>query len=273
MHLLGRSRGVMACVSCDSFFRAGLPLVICFGGVLLIILTVLGNNLERKNLHELLRTIMLLAYPELNTKNILQIPFVVLIELGLFGLMSGDIQVDHNMQLVWQFTCVTKFLVNTMLDRSTPSQLSIKDVWELCVARGVMLIFVFLLCIHGCKGGQRLNGYEFLDFGGLWLLWFLRCLIVVCQLFLLIAMEKTACIGMLKVFASPLGLLPLGAARLNWKIATFREFLEEQFLCSVNSHLAPGHTYFGNIAGVRSRIDHVCVPHAMLDTVVSSAGL
>lgn len=53
----------------------------------------------------------------------------------------------------------------------------------------------------------------------------------------------------------------------------FRECLEEQFLCSVHSHLAPGHTYFGNIAGVRSRIDHVCLQHAMLHTVVSSAVL
>ena len=52
----------------------------------------------------------------------------------------------------------------------------------------------------------------------------------------------------------------------------FRECLEEQFLCSVHSHLAPGHTYFGNIAGVRSRIDHVCLQHAMLHTVVFLCG-
>ena len=59
--LLGRLRGIMARASCDSFFRAGLPLVICFGGVLPIIFTVHGNNLEKKNLHEVLLTIMFLA--------------------------------------------------------------------------------------------------------------------------------------------------------------------------------------------------------------------
>ena len=61
MSLLGRLRGIMARASCDSFFRAGLPLVICFGGVLPIIFTVHGNNLEKKNLHEVLLTIMFLA--------------------------------------------------------------------------------------------------------------------------------------------------------------------------------------------------------------------
>ena len=33
-------------------------------------------------------------------------------------------------------------------------------------------------------------------------------------------LEKTACVGMLTVVASPLKLLPLGAALLSWKIAT-----------------------------------------------------
>lgn len=42
----------------------------------------------------------------------------------------------------------------------------------------------------------------------------------------------------------------------NWE--SFRECLEEQHICSVNSFRPPGHTFFGNLAGVRSRIDHVC---------------
>ena len=53
----------------------------------------------------------------------------------------------------------------------------------------------------------------------------------------------------------------------------FRNMLEQQFLCSANSFMEPGHTYFGNIAGVKSRIDHICIPQSMLTNVVSCAVL
>ena len=53
----------------------------------------------------------------------------------------------------------------------------------------------------------------------------------------------------------------------------FRNMLEQQFLCSANSFMGPGHTYFGNIAGVKSRIDHICIPQSMLTNVVSCAVL
>ena len=49
----------------------------------------------------------------------------------------------------------------------------------------------------------------------------------------------------------------------------FRNLLEEQHLCSVNSWCAPGHTYFGNVVGVKSRIDHACLPQSLLPSVVS----
>ena len=42
----------------------------------------------------------------------------------------------------------------------------------------------------------------------------------------------------------------------------FHKLLEQQFMSSVNSVLGPGHTYFGNVAGVPSRIDHVCMPQS-----------
>ena len=53
----------------------------------------------------------------------------------------------------------------------------------------------------------------------------------------------------------------------------FRELLEHQFMCSVNSFQGPGHTYFGNVAGVQSRIDHVCLPQSLLPHVVASSVL
>ena len=49
----------------------------------------------------------------------------------------------------------------------------------------------------------------------------------------------------------------------------FRSLLEQQFLCSVNSFMGAGHTYFGNVAGVKSRIDHVCLPQSLLTHVLS----
>lgn len=179
------------------------------------------------------------------------------------------------MQLDLRDKVFIEYNVRQVLDRFIPSRLSIKDVWELCAASGVTRIFGFWWCIR--KGGQRLTDCEFLGFGGMWFPWCLRCPIAVCKFFLLIAMEKTACIGMLTVFVSPPIETPViggcTAELENSNGTIFRECLEEQFLCSVHSHLAPGHTYFGNIAGARSRIDHVCLQHAMLHTVVSSAVL
>ena len=55
--------------------------------------------------------------------------------------------------------------------------------------------------------------------------------------------------------------------------ASFRRMLEEQFLCSINSFRAPGHTYFGNVAGVKSRIDHIVLPQSLQSQVVSSGVL
>ena len=169
-------------------------------------------------------------------------PFCRVDRIGSFrAYMSGNIQVDHNMQLVCHFFCVTKCLLNTMLDRLIPSRLNIKDVWELCAASGVTWIFAFWLCMPGCKGEQRLNNCEFLGFGGMWLPWCLRCPIAVCQFFLLIALEKTACVGMLTVAVSPLKLLPLGAALLSWKIAPapfYANFWKNNFF--VFCHLSVG---------------------------------
>ena len=122
------------------------------------------------------------------------------------------------MQLDLRDKVFIEYNVRQVLDRFIPSRLSIKDVWELCAASGVTRIFGFWWCIR--KGGQRLTDCEFLGFGGMWFPWCLRCPIAVCKFFLLIAMEKTACIGMLTVFVSPLKLLSLVAALLSWKIAT-----------------------------------------------------
>ena len=47
--------------------------------------------------------------------------------------------------------------------------------------------------------------------------------------------------------------------------------LERQHLCSANSFRGPGHTYFGNVAGVKSRIDHICIPQSTLPCILSCA--
>ena len=47
--------------------------------------------------------------------------------------------------------------------------------------------------------------------------------------------------------------------------------LERRHLCSANSFRGPGHTYFGNVAGVKSRIDHICIPQSLLPCILSCA--
>lgn len=258
----------MARASCDSFFRAGLPLVICFGGVLLIILTVHGNNLEKKNLHELLLTIMFLASQELNAKNTLQTLFAVLIELGLFewggSQHAAGVSIDlrdkvfteHNVRQIYSIPAEYQgrvgalrckrgdvdfwFLVVYLQGRTEADRLRVSRLWRYVVSLVSALP-------HRC----------------------VQVLFTECN-------GKTACIGMLTVFVSPLKLLSLVAALLSWKIATapfFANVWKSNF-CVLSTFMWLLDIHVLAILQVYALgLIMVCLQHAMLHTVVSSAVL
>lgn len=76
--------------------------------------------------------------------------------------------------------------------------------------------------------------------------------------------------GLLQSVGSP-AIGPLTPELENSSGLAFRQMLERQHLCSANSFRGPGHTYFGNVAGVKSRIDHICIPQSLLPCILSCA--
>ena len=159
-----------------------------------------------------------------------------------------------------------------MSDIYTPSQLSIKDVLVPFESREQMLTFALSWFIRGFRDALPRTDHEWMDYGRLWAPLFHSFRIVVFLYCSLTAMEKMGIHGMQMGACFQQNQTPLEGARRRLKTAmgkAFRELLEHQFMCSVNSFQGPGHTYFGNVAGVQSRIDHVCLPQSLLPHVCS----
>ena len=176
-----------------------------------------------------------------------------------------------NMQRELPCICATKSSLSATSNRSSTYPPNFRADWVYSASNVEIVTFVSLWHILGYKLAQLRNNSALVSCGHILEALLHIYLTVVYQSFFTDANAKNGLCksehGLQRIESPAIG--PCTPELENSSGTLFRSLLEQQFLCSVNSFMGAGHTYFGNVAGVKSRIDHVCLPQSLLTHVLS----